>query len=782
MKTKCTVLLVLLGLLAGCSTSAQKTFTNPVITGMNPDPSLCRVGDDYYLVTSTFEYFPGLPVYHSKDLVHWKMISYALTTPSSNPLQKERSSGGQYAPTIRYHNGKFYIIGTNYAADGVFYVTAENPAGPWSEPHWLGIKFVDPSLLFADGKVYYLSPNENGDFQLGVLNLETDTFDEPLKMIAKGQGGSSPEAPHLYKINGYYYLMSAEGGTGYEHREVIQRSKSPWGPYEPSPINPVVTHMNDPDNPFHAIGHADLVQLPDDSWWMVCLGIRPRNGRYHVLGRETFLAPVTWTQDGWPKGGTDGIVKPEYPAPNLPEHVWEKEPIRDGFDSAKLGLAWNFVRNPYDADWSLTEKPGVLRLHGSKINASEKDSPAYVCRRQTAFDFAASTKLSFTPTTPNEEAGLVIRGDDANHYDFVITQRAGKRVALLRQFLQNKEVGLNSAEIGDGDVTLRITGTDREYTFWVQEDGKTAIQVGTATTKNISTEVIMGFTGTFIGMYASGNGKANANPADFDWFDFEENPATPYAWSQGKQPMQNGLETPVLVSTASPSYDVAKLKWNKVANATGYTLERYEDGHYKTIGTIAADETAFTDSGLKGATLYQYRVIATNTDGASLPSITSSILTLPTPGPFSGTPAQIPGKIQAENYDHGESGIAWQDSDNVNAAEKYRTDGTDIEFCWDHLGGYDICQVVDGEWVVYTVDVNKPVVDIELRVASPAGSRIRLELDGKTIAETDIAPSGDWYPMTSVVLPGIKMETGKNKQLKVIFVKGGVNINWLDFK
>lgn len=782
-KTKIAALLISAGLLLGSiASAAPKTFQNPVITGMNPDPTICRVGDDYYLVTSTFEYFPGLPVYHSKDLVHWKMIGHALDRESQNRLHHERASGGQYAPTIRYHDGTFYIIGTNYADRGVFYVTAKNPAGPWSEPHWLNIKFVDPSLLFADGKVYYVSPDENGDFQLGVLDLATDTFVEPRKMIAKGQGGSSPEGPHLYKIGGYYYLMSAEGGTGYEHREVIQRSKSPWGPYEPSPFNPLATHMNDPANPFHAIGHADLVQLPDESWWMVCLGIRPRNGRHHILGRETFLAPVTWTEDGWPRVGTDGIVRPEYPAPNLPEHIWEKESDHDGFDSPKLALPWNFVRNPAAADWSLTEKPGFLRLRGSKISARDQNSPAYVCRRQTAFDFLASTKIAFTPTAPNEEAGLLVRADDANHYDFVITQRGGQRVALLRQFLQNREASVNSVEIGDGDVILRISGTDRRYAFWVQEEGKTAVQVGTASTKHISTEMILGFTGVFVGMYASGNGQANTTPADFDWFDFEENPATPHAWSQGQSPVKDGLGRPSFAALVAPSHDAAQLKWHPVADATGYTIERYGADRFETVATLGAGETAHTDSGLKGATLYLYRVTATHGARVSLPSISASVVTRPTPGPFTGVPSKIPGKIEAEHYDHGDRGVASYDADEINTAERYRTDGTDIEFCWDAGGGYNVCQIEDGEWMVYTASVTKPAVDVELRLVSPLGSRIRLELDGKTIAEQDIKSTGGWNNWQTVVFPNVKMETGEDKRLKVIAVKGGFNLNWIEFK
>lgn len=531
MQAKVIVLMVLSTILWVGSINGQTTFKNPILTGMNPDPSICRVGEDYYLITSTFEYFPGVPIYQSKDLVHWKLIGHALSTAANNPLMGAASgTGGQYAPTIRYHDGTFYVICTNYGgwgSQGVFYVTATNPAGPWSDPHWLNNWYVDPSLMFENDSVYYLSPDNKGSFLTGTLDLKTNKHHKPLRLIAAGLGGSSPEGPHMYKINDYYYLMSAEGGTGYEHREVIQRSKSPYGPFEASPINPVASNMNAPNHPFQAIGHADLFQLPDQSWWLVCLGFRPRNGNYHHLGRETFLAPVTWNADGWPKVGTDGIVKEEYPAPNLPQHIWEKEPVRDGFDAPALGLNWNFVRNPHPADWSLTEKPGALRLNGSKISFKEKDSPAFVCRRQTAYEMTASAKISFVPAANNEEAGLVVRADDANHYDFLITMRDGKRVVMLRKYLKDKEFNTVFKEIPDGDLILRISATDLEYQFWMQRKGKKAVLVGTANTKDLSTEVVGGFTGTFIGMYASGNGDKNTHPADFDWFDFEENTKLP---------------------------------------------------------------------------------------------------------------------------------------------------------------------------------------------------------------------------------------------------------------
>jgi len=511
----------------------QSTFKNPIISGMNPDPSICRVGDDFYLVTSTFEYFPGVPVYHSKDMVHWKQIGYALDSKTNCPLAGAYSSAGNYAPAIRHNNGIFYVTCTNYGgkgSQGAFYVKATNPAGPWSDPVWVGNWCVDPSIMFANDSMYWVSPDNRGSFQIGTMDPQTGKLIKPFQLIAAGLGGSSPEGPHMYKINGYYYLMSAEGGTGYEHREVIQRSKSPYGPFEASPINPVVSNMNHPEKPFQAIGHADMFQIQDGSWWIVCLGFRPKGGNYHHLGRETFLTPVTWTEDGWPKGGTNGVVSEEYPFPNLPEHIWEKEPVRDNFDKAKLSLPWNFLRNPYDTDWSLSKKPGYLRLNGSKVSLREKDSPAFVGRRQTAFNMVASAKIRFTPTAANEEAGLIIRGNDVNHFDLLISLHNGKRVVMFRKYLQDSIIEVRYKEIPKGETIIRISATELEYKFWIQKEGKPAILVGSAETKDISTEKISGFTGAYIGMYASGNGKANTNPADFDWFDYEEEVTPPYLW------------------------------------------------------------------------------------------------------------------------------------------------------------------------------------------------------------------------------------------------------------
>jgi xylan 1,4-beta-xylosidase len=777
-------LLICMALLFGTVLFGQSTYKNPIISGMNPDPSICRVGNDFYLVTSTFEYFPGLPIYQSKDLVHWKMIGYVLSRASNCPLGGAHSSGGNYAPTIRYNNGTYYVTCTNYGgqgSQGAFYVTATNPAGPWSEPHWVNNWGVDPSLLFANDSIYYVHPDDKGNFLMTTLNPATGKFYKDPKIIAHGTGSSSPEGPHLYKINDYYYLMSAEGGTGYQHMEVIQRSESPWGPYELSPTNPVISNKSAPGNPFQAIGHADLVQLQNGSWWLICLGIRPKGGNYQHLGRETFLAPVLWNADGWPKGGTNGVMKEEYPIPILSEYIWDEETNRDNFDNITLNLPWNFVRNPYDKDWSLTEKPGYLRLKGSKINLREKDSPAFVARRQTAFNMVASTKISFIPTTNNEEAGLVVRADDMNHYDLLITRFAGRRVVMLRKYLLDKVTKVNYKEISDGDIILRVSATELQYQFWVQEEGKPALLIGTAATKDISNENIGGFIGAFIGMYASGNGTPNVNPADFDWFEYEEDPILPYSWSVGSKDALNQMFAPEIISASSVSYNKVKLVWNNISNETGYIIEKNINDKFESISYTLANDTMFTDDGLSEKTLFIYRVIARNDVGYSYPSIATSVLTLPKPGPFLGAPSQILGKIEAENYDYGEYGEAWYDSDTINRGGRCRTEGVDVEDCWDTGGGYAIGWINNGEWVEYTIDVNDTIVNVELRIASQNGGSIKFELDGEEIAKTNISATGGYQTWKTVTLPNLKLTKGRNKKLKMTFLESGFNINWINF-
>jgi xylan 1,4-beta-xylosidase len=512
----------------GCSQQQAKTFNNPVIPGFYPDPSICRVGDDYYTVHSTFEYFPGVPVMHSKDLVHWRQIGYCLTRESQLPLKKERSSGGVYAPTIRYHKGTFYMVTTNKRN---FYVTAKDPAGPWSEPIWLDSGGMDPSLFFDDdGKVYYTRHEGGGDGYVAqrLLNIETGKLEGPLKKIWGGTGGVWVESPHLYKINGKYYLTAAEGGTSYGHTQVVAKSDSPWGPFESYPRNPILTHRNNLRLPIQVIGHADFVDTPD-GWWLVCLGVRPQPpGRQtHFIGRETFLAPVVFDSNGWPVVNGNGTIQSVMTAPKLPEHIWPKPPARDNFDSKTLAMQWNYLRNPDMNNYSLTERAGYLQLKGSEITLNDQDTPAFVGRRQTDFNCVASTLLDFNPKEANEEAGLVIRGNDENHYDFGITLKDGKRQVFFRKVLKAKTIEpIKYTEIGDGPVVLSIKAEPLSYEFSCKVSDGAALDIDKAPTTDLANEKIgmstgMNFTGNYFGMYATGNGQKCATPADFDWFEYD---------------------------------------------------------------------------------------------------------------------------------------------------------------------------------------------------------------------------------------------------------------------
>lgn len=510
--------------MVGACAIAEQTYNNPVLSGFYPDPSICRAGDDYYLVTSTFEYFPGVPIFHSRDLVHWQQIGHVLTRPSQLPLEKMRASGGIFAPTIRYHDGVFYMVTTNVWGIGNFYVTAKDPAGPWSEPIRVDQEGIDPSLFFDDdGTAYYCRHVGGGDGFIGQakIDLATGKLDGELKEIGRGTGGVWPEGPHVYKRNGKYYLMVSEGGTSYGHMVTIGMSDSPMGPFTTNPHNPILTHSNRRDHAIQALGHADLVETPD-GWWAVCLGIRPQGGLFHFIGRETYLGPVTWSDDGWPVVGDGGHLELEMPAPKLPPHPWPADPVRDEFDSDQLGLVWNFLRNPRDADWSLKARKGFLRLKGSAVTLDDQDSPAFVGRRQTALSCRVEVKLSFDPGVDGEEAGLVVRGNDGNHFELGVTRRDGNRKMFFRQVVLGTTVeAVDYVDAPTGDLHLTLTADPTHYRFALRGDTGPAFKMGVVDCKTLASETIGGFTGAYFGMYATGNGKASTSPADVDWFDYE---------------------------------------------------------------------------------------------------------------------------------------------------------------------------------------------------------------------------------------------------------------------
>jgi alpha-N-arabinofuranosidase len=501
------------------------SYQNPVIPGFYPDPSICRVGRDYYLATSSFEYFPGVPLFHSTDLVHFKPIGYALTRASQLPLEGVQSSRGIFAPTLRHHDGVFHLVTTNVTGGGNFYVTSRDPRGPWSEPVWLDEQEgIDPSLFFDDdGTVYYTREGggEHGGVYQTVLDISSGKLIGTPRLVWSGTGGRWPEGPHLYKRRGIYYLFISEGGTGYDHMLTVARSHSPWGPFESYARNPVLTHRDRGGHPIQATGHGDWVQTPEGRDFLLFLGIRPPDGKHHHLGRETFLAKLTWTDDSWPVIGNNGTVELMMSASGLPSRTpFKSPPLRDDFDRDELSLCYNFVRNPSPVSFSLRERPGFLRLYGQRASLDDIGSPAFVGRRQQHFVCRASTLCDFNPTHEHIEAGLVVRANEENHYDLVIGLVNGQRTARLRLRTGGVTSIGTPCPLPDGPIELCARATAQRYEFAVNSPGHGERTLGSAATAALSSEAAGTFTGAYLGMFAGSSTDQHRVPADFDWFDY----------------------------------------------------------------------------------------------------------------------------------------------------------------------------------------------------------------------------------------------------------------------
>lgn len=517
-----------IGLILVCfaPTFAQTGYKNPIIRGFNPDPSICRVGDDFYLVTSSFEYFPGLPIYHSKDLVNWQQIGHCLTRDSQLPLQDAYASGGLFAPSIRHHDGVFYVICTNVSGKGNFYCTATNPEGPWSEPIWVDIKSIDPDIFWdEDGRTYFVTQGDEG-IRVTEIDIKTGKVISPEHLVWGGIGGRFPEAPHIYKKDGYYYLLLGEGGTEYMHSATIGRSKNLLGPYVSCPLNPILTHANriGQGNPIQGVGHADLVQAANGSWWMVFLGFRVTQvySYYHILGRETFLAPVDWPKGGWPQVNGNGTVSLNMEVPTLPLHPFAKTPARTDFSEDKLGVEWQYLRNPIRENYSLTERKGWFRISASPYALDEAKTVSMICRRQTEHNFEAATGMEFSASNENEEAGITLIQNNTHHYDLLLKKAKEQNVVQLRVRVGSLSYIAAEKQIKGNRINLKIEGAPLKYTFLYTETETGAYkELGQLDTRYLSTEVAGGFTGVMIGLYASSNGKASKAKALFDWFSYE---------------------------------------------------------------------------------------------------------------------------------------------------------------------------------------------------------------------------------------------------------------------
>lgn len=508
------------------------TYHNPILQGFYPDPSVTRVGDDYYLVTSTFGYYPGIPVFHSKDLVNWTQIGNAIDRPDQLDFKNLGMSRGVFAPTIQAKDGIFYILNTCVGCGGNFVLTARDPAGPWSNPIWLpAVDGIDPSLFFDDdGRTWIVSngppegkPLYNGHTAIWVqeFDLAAVTTRGPRKVIANGGVDISKhpvwiEGPHILKKDGWYYLVAAEGGTEQGHSEVVFRSENVLGPYTPGANNPILTQRDLPEhrrNPITSSGHAQLVQTQKGDWWATFLSVRPYSGNFFNTGRETFLAPVTWI-DGWPRITRPGETLPySHARPRLLRSATPRLAtngplsIRDEFDGDALPPYWMMMRNPHSL-WYLIDD-GKLTLTARHAGLGDYANPSFLARRQQNINASAETVVRFEPRHDGDRAGLAALANDDFWASIAVGQESGQRVITLewRHGADQPATGLVVAskplKIASGaPVYLQITAKGPAYSFAYATVPGHWIPLGKIDGTTLSTQTAGGFIGAVLGPYA----------------------------------------------------------------------------------------------------------------------------------------------------------------------------------------------------------------------------------------------------------------------------------------
>ena len=486
-------------------------YKNPIIPGFYPDPSICTDGKSYYLVCSSFNYFPGVPLFKSDDLINWEAIGSVLTRNSQLPLHGAGNGGGIYAPTIRYNEGRFYMVTTNVSSGGNFYVYTDDIYGEWSEPIWVEQGGIDPSLYFEDGKAYFMSNGADDDGVEGItqceIDIETGEKLSKSKCIWQGAGGRYLESPHLYKINGTYYLMAAEGGTEYGHMVVCARSNSIYGPYENNPANPILTNRNLGGYRIQGCGHADLIQDKNGNWWMVHLAFRQTGlwSMYHTTGREVYMVPVTFADDGWFVAGENGTTPEIVTTDRLPK-INQQNEIEYTFENAKPGKEFVFVRNPDMENYTFSDKKICIKAGQTTLSDAE-GSPGFVAIRQQHMDGFVSCLVNLTAVEQNSEgtseAGLSVYMNEWHHYDLAVVREDEKSKIIKRLCVGDIQYVQESIDVEspEKDIRLDISFTPDYYSFKMINEGK-EYNLCTAQSKYVSTEVAGGFTGVMIGLYA----------------------------------------------------------------------------------------------------------------------------------------------------------------------------------------------------------------------------------------------------------------------------------------
>jgi xylan 1,4-beta-xylosidase len=507
-------------------------YFNPILTGFYPDPSICRKGKDYFMVNSTFCYYPGIPIFTSRDLVNWKQIGHVLNRPSQLKTEGLDLSEGIFAPAIEYnpYNDTFYLVTTlvTKGNSGMsFVVKTKNLKAGWSDPIWLPeVGGIDPSISFIDGKAYIVN-NENpqgGQIYKGhkaiwiqEYNMDTDKMTGPRLQLINGGNDISKkpiwiEGPHLYKIGSYYYLMAAEGGTGFNHSEVIFRSTSLLGPYNPCPFNPILTQRNLPENSEKSVtcaGHADLIQTPKGKWYAVFLASRPYFDKFFNTGRETFLLPVNW-KDSFPvileKGKLVSLSMPNEPNRKRNNKMSGNFTWIDHFRKSSLAPEWNMIRTPHEKWWSISNHSIGIQAMPCQLN--DKVNPAFMGRRQQHQNFSAHTMMRFNPRNEKEFAGLTLIQNELNYLIFGKTVNKNKIILIAVNCIEGISQQVSSIELSpdlsEKHLTLHIEvhGGECRFLYQVALGQKKSVTDWIDIT-HLSTRKAGGFVGSYIGMYAS---------------------------------------------------------------------------------------------------------------------------------------------------------------------------------------------------------------------------------------------------------------------------------------
>jgi xylan 1,4-beta-xylosidase len=515
---------------------------NPVIPGFNPDPCIIRVDRDFYVITSTFEWFPGIALYHSYDMVNWKQTGHILTRVNQLNLRGVGNSSGIYAPSLHHHKGVYYVLYSvvtgQFPFNGTmnYVVTSKNILGPWSDPVFLNCTGFDPSLFFDDdGKVWYLNMTLDfyhseitGGISMQEFDLATLTLKGKQDIIFKGTCFGT-EGPRIYKHNGYYYLITAEGGTDWGHQVTVARSEVIWGPYETDPHTPVLTSKDDPSLPLQRTGHGSLVETPDGRWYMVYLASRPlKSGRRSVLGRETCIQQMKWTGDGWIRsvdGGNHPQLKIQMQV--IRQENSKKESEKDGFDEKVLRTCYQTLREQAEKDWlSLEKRPGYLCLRGRKA-FNELDDQSLLVRRFTSLHARAETCIEFEPESYRHMAGLICFYDTRDFIYLKVSwnKDLGKCISITHQDGPNRntepfpKISLNNWK----KVYLRTDLEQDSIRFYYSSDGASWQRYGKSFwSGQLSDENNKyGFTGAMVGLCAQDMAYQD-KWADFDYFEYKD--------------------------------------------------------------------------------------------------------------------------------------------------------------------------------------------------------------------------------------------------------------------